>query len=81
MTLYFFAHNGIGFLKDFYPFWRNATDDTDGKAGAWEWLALNHFLWQAEGGSELTDFIFEKLAQWLDELELHFFGQATYIVV
>ena len=44
-------------------------------------MAQGDFFRQAELGADFADFVFEQLAQWLDELELHVLRQAPDVVV
>src|SRR5450756_2935636 len=56
-------------------------DDADGQAGPGEGLAEDHLFGQAEGEANLAHFVFEEVAQGLDELEVHVVGEAADVVV
>ena len=44
-------------------------------------MAVHHFTRQAEGDAQLAHFVFKQIAQRLEQLEFHVFGQAADIVV
>ena len=53
----------------------------DGEAGAGERVPPDDFFRQAELQAELADFVFEQVAQRLDEVEAELGGQAADVVV
>ena len=44
-------------------------------------MAIDHLGWQAQGHAQLADFVFEQLAQGLQQLEAQGFRQATHVVM
>jgi hypothetical protein len=44
-------------------------------------MAPHHFLGESELEAELADFVFEEVAQWFDQLEAEFGGQAADVVM
>jgi len=44
-------------------------------------VAVDHVVRQAQFQAQTADFVLEQLAQWFDQLEVHFIRQATHVVV
>ncbi len=60
---------------------RDFAEAADGEAGAGEGVPPDDFFGQAELQAELADFVFEQVAQRLDEVEAEFGGEAADVVV
>ena len=62
-----FAIDGVGIAENVELFFGDLAHDADGEAWAWEWLAPNEIIGEAELEPELEHFIFEEHAQRFDE--------------
>lgn len=75
----------VGFASDIYLLSGDLTKDTDGNSWAWEWVAHNKVVWDAELSSKLANLVLEELSQWLNELESlsvhHALWKTTNVVV
>ena len=71
----------VGFAERVEPLAGDFAEAADGEAGAGERMPPDDFFGQAELQAELADFVFEQVAQRLDQLEAEFGGQAADVVV
>ena len=55
--------------------------NTDGEAGAGEWMAAHKGVRQAELTAQVADLVLEQFAQGLDQLHVHALRQAADIMV
>ncbi|KAL7357887.1 hypothetical protein ACKS0A_01761 [Histoplasma ohiense] len=62
-------------------FWGHFSKDPNGDARTWKRMAPDKFLWNTKLFPQLTDFVLEKLAERLNELEMHAFQKAAHIMV
>src|SRR4029453_12383543 len=77
----FFFDDRVRCLHDGDAFGGDGAEDADGEAGAGERGAADEGGRDAEHDAEVAHFVFEQLAQRLDELEAHALGQAADVVV
>ena len=80
-AVHFFAHDEVGFLVDAHLLGGDVAEDTNCQAWAWEWLAPNDAIRQAEFSTDGTNFVFEEETEGLDEVEAEVLRQAPYVVV
>jgi len=71
----------VGFLKQGHAFRGDFAEDAHGESRAREGLAAEDLFGHGEVAADAADFVFEEVAQGLDELELHEFGQAADVVM
>ena len=71
----------VGILEEGDAFGGDFAEDADGEAGAGEGLALEDLFGHLEVAADAADFVFEEVAERLDELELHVGGKAADVVV
>lgn len=58
------------------------TDDTDSKSRTWEWLTENKIFRNAKFKTCFADFVFEQVAEWLNDLfEINEIRKSSYVVV
>jgi len=71
----------VGFLKECDALGGDFSEDANGQAGAGEWLAAEDVFGHGHVAANAADFVLEEVAQGLDQLEFHEFGEAAYVVV
>ena len=77
----FLDKDAVGFLEQFDLFGCDVAEYSHAEAGAGERVPLEDFVGNAEVFADQTDLVFEKLRERLDELQVHFLGQAADVVV
>ena len=77
----FADHDRVGFAQRVEPLARDFAQAAHGQAGAGERVPPDDFFGQAELQAELADFVFEQVAQRLDQLEAELGRQAADVVV
>ena len=78
---HFLDHDGIGLAHDAQALGVDSSDNANGESRTREWLAVDDFFGESEFFADSADFVFEELAQGLDELEFHALGEASDVVV
>jgi len=78
---HFLDHDGIRLAHDAQALGSDGSYDADCETRTWEWLAVDDFLGESEFFADTADFVFEELAQGLNELEFHALGEASDVVV
>lgn len=80
--IHFLTVNVIGILHDTNLLCSYLTDNTDTKSRSREWLTEDKFLRDAKLQTRFADFIFEEVAQRLDDfLEIHIIRETADVVV
>lgn len=80
-SLDLFDDDGVGFLQDGDTVGGDFSEDADSETGAGEGLALEDLFGHLQVAADTADLVLEEVAQGLNELELHVFGQAADVVV
>ena len=71
----------VGLLQQGDALGRHLAENAHRQTGAGKRLAAENVFRHAHVAADAADLIFEEIAQRLDELELHQFGQAAHVVV
>src|SRR5579872_1349650 len=77
----FLHHDRIGAAQQLDAFARDLAHDTHRQPRSRKWLAVDDLARQTELAAQLADLVFEQLAQWFDQFELHPIGQAADIMM
>ena len=78
----FFTPDCVGILNHFNFLSGYFTDDTNTKTRTWEWLTEYKIFRNSEFKTGFSYFIFEKVAQWLDDFfEIYVIRQSSDIMV
>ncbi len=76
-----FDEDRVGAAQEVGEFLADFAEDADAETGSREGMAVDHLTRQTQLDAELAHFVLEQLAQRLDELQIHLFGEPTHIVV
>ena len=71
----------VGLLQQCNALRGHFAQDAHGQTGAGEGLAAENIVGHAQVAADAADFVFEQVAQWLNQLELHAQRQATDVVM
>ena len=77
----FFEEDFVGIPQNGEAVFGDFAEAADGEAGAGEGVSPDDFLGQAELQAELADFVFEQVAQRLDEVEAELGRETADVVV
>src|SRR5690606_22821532 len=76
-----FDEDGIGLAQQFSVLVLDLAQDAHSKAWAGERMAIDHGRRQAQGDTQLSNFVLEQLAQRLEQLQIERIGQTTNIMM
>src|SRR5260370_15077714 len=74
-------YDGIRFAKRLQPFRADFSQQPNRETGPGKRLLGEDFVRQSQFAPDAANFVFEKLAQRLDQFERQVFGEATHVVV